>query len=376
MGLVVLGHGQDRDHSDRSLTVLDAAGAFVHRRQVRVEVARIAAPSRDLLTRGRDLAQGLGVEGHVDQDDQDVHVQVEGEVLGAGQGEPRRRDALDGRLVGQVEEQDGPLERPGVAEVLDEEIRLFEGDAHGAEDDREFSLPGQDLGLPGDLGGDPRMGQAARGEDRKLLAADERVHAVDRRNARLDELGGIIPGVGIDRASVDVEPFAGDDLRPLVLGPARSVEDPADDLLGHPELLGAAQEPDPGARDIQADRPFEDLDDGLLSGDVEDRAAADEAARGFDLDELAVLDVRDLLDDEQRSDDIGDGQVFLMHGASQSWIRRRFLKASSVSAATSRLPMSSSERNFILAIPSLVFRARIGSSSTPSSSARTAVRWK
>ena len=62
-----------------------------------------------------------------------------------------------------------------------------------------FSCLPEDLRLPGDLGGDARMGQAAPGKDGQLLAADERVHAVDGRDAGLDELGGIVAGVGIDR---------------------------------------------------------------------------------------------------------------------------------------------------------------------------------
>lgn len=46
---------------------------------------------------GPDLTEGVGVRGHVGQDDQDVHAHCVGQVLRRSQGQPRRDDALDGR---------------------------------------------------------------------------------------------------------------------------------------------------------------------------------------------------------------------------------------------------------------------------------------
>ena len=82
-------------------------------------------------------------------------------------------------------------------------------------------------------------------------------------------------------------------------------------------MLGAAQEPDARPLDVEADRALEDLDDGLLGRDIEDLAAAPTAAGRLDLDELAELDVDDLLDDDERPDDVRYGLVFLAHGTSQ-----------------------------------------------------------
>jgi hypothetical protein len=71
----------------------------------------------------------------------------------------------------------------------------------------------------------------------------------------------------------------------------------------------------PGRR---ADRALEDLDDGLFGRDVEDLAAAAPAAGRLDLDELAELDGDDLLDDDERPDDVRYGLVVRAHGTSQS----------------------------------------------------------
>ena len=64
----------------------DAPGAFEQRREVGVHVAGVAAAPGHLVARGGDFAQRLAVVGHVDEDDEDVHAELEGEVLRGGQG--------------------------------------------------------------------------------------------------------------------------------------------------------------------------------------------------------------------------------------------------------------------------------------------------
>ena len=66
--------------------------------------------------------------------------QFEREVLGGGERHARRRDALDGGVVGEVEEEHGALDGRGRAELGHEEVGVLEGDAHRGEDDGELAL--------------------------------------------------------------------------------------------------------------------------------------------------------------------------------------------------------------------------------------------
>ena len=198
VSLVILGHGENGDLGNGTLASLDAAGPLVDGGQVGIEVARVAAATRHLLAGGRDLAQGLGIVGHVRQDYQDVHVLLIGEVFGGGQGHPGRGDAFDGRVVGQVYEDHGPFNGARPMEVADKIIRFFESDAHGREDHGEPSLGPEHLGLPRDLGRQPRMRQAGGGEDGQLLSPYQGVEPVDGRDTGLDEFGRIVPRVWID----------------------------------------------------------------------------------------------------------------------------------------------------------------------------------
>ncbi len=86
------------------------------------------------------LTQGLGVRGHVSQDDEDVLLVLVGQELGRGQGETRGDDPLDGRVVGQVQEEAHALHGAVLLEVLLEEASSLHVDAHGGEDDGEVVL--------------------------------------------------------------------------------------------------------------------------------------------------------------------------------------------------------------------------------------------
>ena len=66
-----------------------------------------------------------------------MHLELERQVLGRGERHPRRRDALDGRVVRQVDEQHRALDGARPPEVGDEVLGLLERDAHRGEHDGE-----------------------------------------------------------------------------------------------------------------------------------------------------------------------------------------------------------------------------------------------
>ena len=108
-----------------------------------------------------------------------MHVQVKGQILGAGQRQTGSGEPFDGRFVGQVQKKHGSLQCSRVSEIFDEKVGLLKGDPHGPEHDGELFLFAQHRRLPRDLGGDPRMWQPASGKKRQLLAPDQGIHAVD-----------------------------------------------------------------------------------------------------------------------------------------------------------------------------------------------------
>ena len=258
----------------------------------RVHVAGIAAPSRDLLARRRELAQRLAVARDVGEDDEHVEPPLEREVLGDGQRRTRRQQPLDRGIFGDVEEENRSLERRALGEARAEEAGLALGHAHRGEDDDELVgsvAPGHGR-LRGDLRGELGGRQAEAGEDRQLLPAHERVQAVDRRDPGLDELVRMVAGDGVDRRPVDVAVGVGLHRRPTVDGTAGAVEDAADQV-----------EPDGGAGDlaagadarvgqVQAGGAGQHLDDDPVPVDREHLATPDRSVRRDHVDELVVAD--------------------------------------------------------------------------------------
>ena len=95
-------------------------------RQVGIHIAGIAAAAGDFLPGGGDLTQRVGVVGDIRQDDQHVHPLFKGQVFRCRQRHTGRRDTLDGRVVGQVDEQDRPVNGAGLLEAFDKEVRILQ----------------------------------------------------------------------------------------------------------------------------------------------------------------------------------------------------------------------------------------------------------
>ncbi len=166
MSLVVFGHGQNGNHGDGALLAQLTTGTLVHGSQVGVQIAGIAAAAGDFLLSSGDLTQSLGVVGDIGQDDQNVHILLEGQILSGGQSHTGSCDTLDSGVIGQVGKQHGTVNSAGTGELLDEEVGLFEGDTDCSEDDGKVSaFVAQHLGLTGNLSGQIVVRQTGTGED-------------------------------------------------------------------------------------------------------------------------------------------------------------------------------------------------------------------
>ena len=242
-----------------------------------------------------------------------MHVLLKREVLSRGQRHARGRDALDGGVVREVDEEHGAVERARLAEGLDEEVGLLEGDAHRGEDDRELLVGAAHLRLARDLRGQLGMGQAGRREDGQLLAADEGVQPVDRGDARLDELLRVAAGRRVHRQAVDVHALLGQNLRAAVDRAAEAVEDAGEHILRDAQLHAAPEEADAGVGEVDAGRGLEELDQRVAAVDLQHLAAALFAAGKLDLTQLVEGDALHAADQHQGACDLLYGTIFLRH---------------------------------------------------------------
>ena len=122
--LTIVGHSQNGDLRDGAIPALHTAGSLVDGGQIGVHVTGETTTSGHLLTGSGHLTQSLGVRGHVGEDDQHVLLALVGEELGGGERQARRDDALDGRVVGQVQEE---------TDVLHAAVLLWGGGGRGRE---------------------------------------------------------------------------------------------------------------------------------------------------------------------------------------------------------------------------------------------------
>ena len=240
-----------------------------------------------------------------------MHVLLECQVLSGGQRHLRGGDTLDSRVVCQVHEHDGTVDRAGLGEVLDEEVRFLKGDTDCGKDNGEFIVGVENLCLTGDLRGQFGVRQTGTGKDWQLLAADQGVQSVDGRDAGLDKLVWIDAGSRVHRHAVDVDALVRDDFRSAVDRAAHTGEDASQHILRNRQLQAVAQETNLTVAQVDAGRAFEQLDDGVVSVYLQHLAAAGLAAGQLDFAQLVIGDAFDAGNDHQRTCDFPYGAVFL-----------------------------------------------------------------
>lgn len=262
-----------------------------------------------------------------------MHLLLEGQILGGGQGHTGRGDTLHGGVVGQIGEQHRALDGAGALELPDEELRLLEGDADGGEHHGEVGAVIQHPGLPGDLRRQIGVRQTGAGEDGQLLAAHQRVQPVDGADTGLNELVGIVPGGGIHGQAVDVHVLVGQQGGAAVDRLTHAVEHTAQHVGGYAQLQGVSQKTDPGVPQIDTGGGVEQLHYGPVAVDLQHLAPAHLAAVQLDLRQLVVGDALHVLHHHQRPGDLVNGTVFLHHASSPAFFTRSAIWPS-ISACT------------------------------------------
>ena len=314
MGDVVVGHGEDWDLCHRAAASLDHAGPLVNRREIGIEIAGISLPAGDFPFGSGEFPQRLGVSGHIGENDENVHVQIEGEVFRRGQSAAGGEDPFDNRIAGEVQEHGYPAEDAAILKGAAEVIGHVVGHAHGGEHDGKVRAAFvRDLGLAGDLGGQLIMAHARAGENRQLLAPDQGHHTVDGGDAGFDVVAGIHPGDRIDGGAVDIPPDDGEELPQPVRGTARAVEDPAEQLGGKRHFHRMALQPGTGIGQGEAVGPLEHLDDHPVALHLHDTAGAFGAIFQTDEDRFFKGGVSDTVEGNQGPVDLLDADIIDDH---------------------------------------------------------------
>ena len=157
------------------------------------------------------------------------------------------------------------------------------------------------------------MRQAGAGEDGQLLSTDQGVQAVNGRNTGLDKLGRIVAGHGVERKAVDIHSLVGNDGGAIVNGVAHSGENAAQHVLGDGQVKASSQETDFGRAQVQARSSVKELNEDVISIDLQNLAATDFTVFQLNLAELIICNVLYLFDQHQRTGDLLNGSVFSGH---------------------------------------------------------------
>ena len=202
-----------------------------------------------------------------------MHAEIEGQVFRSGQRAARGKDSLNDRVVRQVQEHDDAAHNVGALEGTAEIFRNVVFHAHRGKDDGKFGIV-FDRRLLHDLNCQLVVLHAGAGENRQLLAADERRQRVNGGNAGIDIVSRIDTRNRIDRRAVDIPAAGRINLAHAVDRAAEAVKYTAQDLRRKRQLHRMAGQARTGIHHGYAARPLEHLDDHALTVDLNNPARA------------------------------------------------------------------------------------------------------
>ena len=134
-----------------------------------------------------------------------MHAEFKRKILSCRQRTARCQDTLDDRVIRKVEEHDNLLQNTGLikrtAEIFGHIVLCAHGGKHNAKLLFTFIA---DSGLTRNLHGKLIVLHAGTGEDRQLLATDQRHQRVNGRDARVDIVLRVHTGNRVDWRAVDV----------------------------------------------------------------------------------------------------------------------------------------------------------------------------
>mmetsp|Transcript_34043 Transcript_34043/g.50535 ORF Transcript_34043/g.50535 Transcript_34043/m.50535 type:complete len:228 (-) Transcript_34043:1446-2129(-) len=209
---IIVRHGKNGQLGNGTVTSNHTSSTFVNCGQICVHVTRVSTTSRNFFTGSRDLTQGISIRGHIRKNNQHMQVTLVGQILSGGKRQTGRNNTLNGRIIGQVQEQGSTLHSTTFLEVSTEETGGLHVDTHSSKDNSEVLLVTIDSvlllhqrGLTRNLSGDLVMRKTGSREDRNLLSTGNGVHHIDSRDTGLDHGFRVITRRGVNGLSIDIK---------------------------------------------------------------------------------------------------------------------------------------------------------------------------
>ncbi len=242
-----------------------------------------------------------------------MHPLFKSKVLRSGQRHTRRRDTLYGRIVRQIDKQDGTVDSSGLRKGLNKVIRLLKRDTHSRKYNGELLILTANLRLSGNLRSQLGMRQTGTREDRQLLAADQRVQSVNRGYTGLDELLRVYTSRRIHRQAVDIAALLRQDLRTAVDRVSYAVKDTAEHVAGNAQLHTSAQETYFTVGEVDSGVGLVQLNQRISSIDLQNLAAAFLAVGKLDLSQLIIGNILHTFYQHQRTCHFLYGSILFRH---------------------------------------------------------------
>ena len=230
-----------------------------------------------------------------------MHIALERQELCQRKCGPWCYDALHGRVVGQIQEHGRIAQRATLIKAPAKELGVIVTHTECHKNDGKLFIRVGNMRLTRDLGRQLVVRQTTAGKDRQLLAAHQRVHAVDGRNARHNHILRIDAPRGVDGCPIDVAQSVRDGRLDAVDRLAQAIKNTSKHLHRHGHAQRRAGESQSWARDTQASGATKDLDDGPALTRLQNTPTPHLATGQQYLDGLIIADIAHALDDYDRS---------------------------------------------------------------------------
>ena len=270
---IVVGHRENRNLRNRSRFALNDSRALIQRREVGVHIAGIAAPPRNLLACGGNLSECFAIVRHVGDHHEHMQAAFVCEMLGGGEREPRRMKPLHRRMRRLVQIEHRARQCTACADTIQKVARLTRRDTHGGKHHGEWFVTRGACPFH-NARGNLEPWQPWPAEDRKLLAAHEGVHGINRTDAGFNKVAWPCAPHGVDGCTVNGTKRFANRCRESVNGRTVTVKGAAEQFAPHDRGGDLAGQNDFRAIRCEADGIIEELYDRRVLASINHLSAA------------------------------------------------------------------------------------------------------
>ena len=320
MCLILLRHGQNGNHCDRTGVSLHSACTFIHRRKVCIQIAGIPTTTRNLLLRRRNLTQRLCIVCNIRQNNQNVHILLKCQIFRCGQCHFRRTDTLYRRVICKVYKDNRTVNRTCLLEVIDKKLRILKGDTDCRENYRKFRIRTTNLCLSCNLNRQICVRQTGCREDRQLLPTNQCIQPVNRGHTGLDKFRRIFTRRRVDGCAVDVQSFFGNDSRAAVNGVAHTIKYTSQNIRGNTKVQAFAKETNLAFRQVDTCCTFKQLYQSRVAVYLQNLAFSDLAVCQLDFAQLIIGNAFYTGNHHQRAGYFLNRTIFLYHNSSAPFL--------------------------------------------------------